>query len=125
MNTTNTDDSSDSSVADLQLNRCPGIASDGTQCDLAPGWGSDHPQLCYYHDDQRLAVTRTTLVTGGDAPTPALVVQAGDRLHVHLDDGARYRLRVDEMADAGDVIVDGGAAGGYGGGEYGGGGVGE
>ena len=104
MSTTNTDDSSDSSADDLQLDRCPGIASDGRQCGLDPGWGSDHPGLCTYHDGQRLAVTYTALVTvGDDATAPALVVQAGDRIHVHLDDGPRYRLRVSEVADAGDV----------------------
>ena len=121
MSTTRTDDSSDDSIArDLQLDRCPGIASDGAQCGLPPGWGSDHSQLCYYHDDQRLAITRTTLVTGGNAP--ALVVRAGDRTHVHLDDGPRYRLRVSDVADAGDVIVD--STGGYGSGGYGTGGYG-
>jgi hypothetical protein len=91
MTTTTTDDSTDDgSVADLQLDRCPGIASDGGQCGLPPSWGSDHPQLCYYHDGQRLAVARTALLTGGDAPVPALVVRAGDRIHVHLVDGPRH-----------------------------------
>jgi len=117
MSTTDTDDSGDESSADdLQLDRCPGIASDGTQCGLDPGWGSNHPLLCRYHDDQRLAVTWTGLVTAGtDATEPALVVQAGDRIHVHLDNGPRYRLRASEVADAGDVTVGGGGGDGNGG----------
>ena len=119
MNTTNTDDSSNESSADnVQVDRCPGIASDGTQCNLTPGWGSDHPLLCHYHVDQRVAVTRTALVMGDtDVAESALVVRSDDRLHVHLDDEPRFRLRASEVANAGDVTVDSGATGGDGDGE--------
>jgi hypothetical protein len=104
MNGTNTDDSS---AGKVRVDRCPGIASDGTQCGRDPGWGSDHLLLCRSHDDQRLAVTQTGLVGDDGVTTLALVVQAGDRLHEHLDDGPRYRVRISEVADAGDMIVDG------------------
>lgn len=34
------------------MTRCKGIASDGSQCDLEAGYGTDDDHLCIYHDDQ-------------------------------------------------------------------------